>query len=92
MFCTYSKVVLTNLNLNLLKIYIFYIYLALLGLSCSAWALEHMGSVVPECDLVAPLHVKSWFHNQGSNWVHCIGRWILNHWITREVPEFELSL
>ena len=40
--------------------------------------LWHMG-------LVAPWHIES---SQTRDWtcVPCIGRWILNHWTTREVP------
>ena len=47
--------------------------------SCGSWAqqLQHMG-------LVALWHVGS---SQIRDWTHvpCIGRWILNHWTTREV-------
>ena len=40
--------------------------------------LWHMG-------LVAPRHVESsWTRDRTL--VPCIGRWILNHWTTREVP------
>ena len=36
--------------------------------------------------LVAPWHVgSSWIRDQTS--VPCIGRWILNHWTTREDPQ-----
>ena len=42
--------------------------------------LWHMG-------LVALWHVKnSWARDRTC--VPCIGRWILNHWTTREVPQF----
>ena len=36
--------------------------------------------------LVALWHVGSEFPDQGSNPHPFIGRWILNHWTTREVP------
>ena len=31
--------------------------------------------------------VGSYFLTRDWIWVHCIGRWILNHWTTREVPK-----
>ena len=34
---------------------------------------------------VAPWHVGSSWTREGTH-VSCIGRWILNHWTTREVP------
>ena len=62
--------------------------------SCGTWAPEHMGSVVVACglsicsvqaqlphgicDLISP--------NRDRTHVPCIGRKILNHWTTREVP------
>ena len=55
------------------------------GLSgCGCRAPEHRLSVCAH-GLVAPQHVgSSWI----KNWTHisCIGRWIPNHWATREVP------
>ena len=63
-------------------------------------SLRHAGSLVEmrelsswrRTDLVAPRHVGSQFPDQGSNptrdrtRVPCIGRQILYHWTTREVP------
>ena len=43
-----------------------------------------MGSVVVAHGLCCPWHVGS---SQSRDWTHvpCVGRWILNHWTTREV-------
>ena len=61
--------------------------------SCGAWAshwgwLQRMGSRAQNqwlwhTGLGAPQHVGS---SQTRDWTHvpCIGRWILNHWTTRE--------
>ena len=42
-------------------------------------------SVVVACGLVNPRHVGS-SQTRGRTHVPCIGRRILNHWTTREVP------
>ena len=38
--------------------------------------------------LVAPWHVESYSLTRDRTPVPCIGRWILNHWATREDPTF----
>ena len=60
------------------------------GLSCcehgpySLWPQE-----LWRTGLIAPWRVgSSWTKNQTC--VPCIGRWILNHWTTREVPAFNI--
>ena len=40
--------------------------------------------------LVAPPHVGSSQTRDGTC-IPCIGRWILNHWTTREVPNMEFG-
>ena len=50
--------------------------------SCGAWALGNTG-------LVAPWHVAS-SQTRDQTRVPCMGRWILNHWTTREVPGWVL--
>ena len=47
------------------------------------------GSAVTARRLVASRHVGSLFPDQGSNLHLCTGRWILNHWTTREAPTME---
>ena len=42
-------------------------------------------SVVVMCGLSCP-EAYGIFLDQGWNLCPCIGRWILNHWTTREVP------
>ena len=53
---------------------------------CGPWALECVGSVVVASRLSCP---RLWnLPGPGIKPVSlCIGRWILNHWTTREVPE-----
>ena len=50
-------------------------FLAVLGLCCGAWAVEHR----PSCPAARP-------PGPGMDSVPCIGKRILNHWTTREVP------
>ena len=51
------------------------------------WALVAAREVVVVVHgLGCPMHVGSSFPDQGSNPHPCIGRQILNHWTTREVP------
>ena len=45
------------------------------------------GSVVVAHRLSNPLACGI-FLEQGSSHIFCIGRWILNHWTTREAPEY----
>ena len=60
--------------------------LVLCDFSCfGAWALEWTGSVVVVYGLSCPT-CGSLLPNQESNYIPCIGRWILNHWSTREIP------
>ena len=54
---------------------------------CRAQALGRVGSVVVP-GLAAPQHVRSSW-TQGLNPCPCIGRQILNHWATGEVPHWE---
>ena len=62
--------------------------------SCGVWAPEHMGSVVvayrlSNCCMQAKLLHSMWDLSsltRDQTRVLCIGRWILNHWTTREVP------
>ena len=52
-------------------------------ISCSALA-----SLVVACELSCPLAcriLRAWWRIESVS--PCIGRWILNHWTTREVPE-----
>ena len=53
--------------------------------------MEHGFSSCTKSGLVAPQHVESLFPNQGlkPNLLHC--RQILNHWTTRESPDFSFS-
>ena len=83
-----------------------YLFLAALGLSCSARASLQLWHVGPrarrpcscsmqafqlwQVGLVALWNVRSQFPYQGSIPCPCIGRQILNHWTTREVPGFPL--
>ena len=57
---------------------------------CGMWALSlrHMRSVVVACGLSCPVARGILVPRQGIERTHvpCIGRWILNHWTTREVP------
>ena len=54
------------------------------ALGCPLSRLRHMG-------LVAPKHMgSSWTGNETHD--ACIRRWILKHWITREVPLLPISL
>ena len=88
--------------LLLFKIFYFWLrFVAAHGLlsSCSAWASHCSGFSCGRAQgsracrlqqlwpmgLVAPWHVES---SRSSDWtcVRCIGRWILNHWTTRQVP------
>ena len=55
--------------------------------SCSAQALELRLSSGWHTGLVAPWHVGSSYTRAGIH-VPCIGRRILNHWATREVPTY----
>ena len=52
---------------------------------CRAQALEPMGSVVAAYGFSCP--ACGIFLDQGLNSCPLIGRWILNHWTTREVPQ-----
>ena len=58
--------------------------------SCGSRALER-GSVVVARGLSSPV-ACALFLDQGSNWVPCIARWILNHWTTREALVLSLVL
>ena len=54
--------------------------------SCGSWALEHRLS---SCGAGAQLPHGMWdlsSPTRDQTRVPCIGRWILNHWTTREVP------
>ena len=87
----------TETQRSLLFIYIFIYILAALGLCCilwafsccAAWALEDEGSVVVAQALY--LLCSTWdlssLIRDGTCGVPCTDRRILNHWITREVPQ-----
>ena len=47
--------------------------------------LRSVGSVVAAHGLIAPWDVES-FWTKDWTYIPCIGRWILNHWTTREAP------
>ena len=66
-----------------------------LGLSsCGTWAPEHVGSLLvarrlSSCIVRAQLPRGVWdlsTPTRDQTHIPCIGRWILNHWTTREVP------
>ena len=52
--------------------------------SCHTWGLLSLWCM----GLVAPRHVRSYFPSRGQTQVPYIGRWIHNHWTTREIPTF----
>ena len=61
-------------------------------LPCIMWnlLLWQVGSAVQACWLGHPIACRILFPQAGKHCVPCIGRWILNHWTTREVPvQFE---
>ena len=68
--------------------------LAALGLSCSAQAFYHTmrGLLQWLMGLAAPQHVGSQFPDQRLNLRPSIGRWILNHWTTREGPYINFQI
>ena len=71
---------------------------ALVG-ACGYLSLGHMDSLVTNSGSVVGVHglVSPGLWDLSSptrdrTWVPCIARWILNHWATREVPEFLVKL
>ena len=52
--------------------------------ACRLRQLQYSGSVVVLSGLVALRHVES-SQTRDQTRVPCIGRWILNHWTTKEV-------
>ena len=68
--------------------------------SCSTWAPECMGSVVAACGLSSCGVLAQLPHSmcdlssptRDRTRVPCIGRWILNHWTTREIPQLPFML
>ena len=78
----------SNAQQNLLFVYLFlaffFFFLAVVDFHCCMWAFSNWTLVIVATGLTAPWHV-------GSSWtwdptcVPWIGRWILNHWDTREV-------
>ena len=59
---------------------------------CGAQALGTCAQHQWHTGLVAPWHVGSSFsQNRDQARVPCIGRWILNHWTTSEVPNSFLN-
>ena len=61
------------------------------GFCCwRVWALGHMGSVVVVQELSCPVHAES-SRTRDWTWDTCIDRRSLNHWTTREVPNFYLQ-
>ena len=78
-------------------LYLFYLFILVVpGLSCGRWApwLRLVGSLVAaggllSCDmwtLSCGVHVGSSSLTRDRTRIPCIGRQILNHWATREVP------
>ena len=67
--------------------FLLFLFLVVLGPHCGAWTCS-----LQQAGLVVPWHVGSQFPNQGFNHITCIGRQILNHWTTREVPPIETSI
>ena len=57
-----------------------------MGFSCGARALEWAGSSLVMCRLDCPVMMDLSFQNRNGTCVPCIGRQILNHWTTGEVP------
>ena len=53
---------------------------------CRAWALE-CGLSMCHMDLVA-LQLVGYFWARNRTLVPCFGRWVLNHWTTREILKF----
>ena len=53
------------------------------GMGSRVHGLQHLWHM----DSAAPWYVES---SQSRDWTHvpCTGRWILNHWTSREVPEY----
>ena len=66
-------------NLGALFLFLISLNLCLSALGFSCGLLWYAG-------LVASPYVGSYFPDQGLNPVPCIGRQILTHWTTREVP------
>ena len=68
--------------------------------SCGTWAPEHVGSVVAahrlsSCGTRVQMPCGMWYLTSPTrDWtcVPCIGRRILNHWTTREVPVCSLLI
>ena len=54
---------------------------------CSLWYVRFSsGFLFVVCQLSCPMHVGSWFPDQGSNLHPCTGRWLLSYWTTWEGP------
>ena len=69
--------------------------LVMLGLlsNCRAQAPEHVDPVAAARELGFPHLPGMWDLSsltRDQNYVHCTGRWILNHWTIREVPTHAL--
>ena len=65
-----------------------WVFIAEHGLLFAVASLEAQASVVMVPSLVAPWHVQL---SQDQTCVPCSGRWILNHWTTREVLNSDLT-
>ena len=74
-------------------------YLAMSGLSCSMWVFSCGAPASELARRVSSCSVWAWFphgmwrlSSLTSGWTHipCIGRWILNHWATKEVLDLFL--
>ena len=53
--------------------------------SCGPWALDSSLNSLVHRGLADPRHVRS-SGTRDRTRVPCLGRWVLNHWTTREVP------
>ena len=62
--------------------------MAVPGLICRTWALSLWSSGLAAPRLVGgglSFPFKDWTHDRDWTFIPCIERWILNHWVTREV-------
>ena len=83
----------TNSSFLILNFFLF----PALGLSCSMWdlhcgvqdlSLQQVGfSLIAAHGLSCPMAYRILVPWPGIDHIPCIGRWILNHWTIREVPQ-----
>ena len=71
------------------NLFCFVLFLTIFG--CAGSSLQHTG--FSSCGAQAKLPCSMWNLSsltRDRSHIPCIGRWILNHWITREVPRAKL--